>query len=314
MVQDDENQTAYLKLPESNYWWYWYGSEFEAHGYYLKLLSRTDPHGIVASRLAKYLINNRKHATYWNSTRDTAVCVEALADYIKASGEDKPDLTVKLALDGKQVKEVHIDASNLFTYDNKFVLTGTDVPDGVHNLSFTTEGRGPLYFNAYVTNFTLEDPIKKAGLEIKVNRKVYKLVPADKTVNVEGDHGQAVAQKVEKYQRVELADNAQLKSGDLVEVELSIDSKNDYEYILFEDMKPAGFEPVDLRSGYIPNDLHAFVEFRDEPRSLFLGAYWRAGLTAYRIGCGPKRRANSVPCPPKPAPCTRRNCGPIPMR
>ena len=33
---------------------------------------------------------------------------------------------------------------------------------------------------------------------------------------------------------------AVLKSGDLVEVELEIASKNDYEYIVFEDMKPAG--------------------------------------------------------------------------
>ena len=32
LVQDDENQTAYLNLPNSSYWWYWYGSEYEAHG------------------------------------------------------------------------------------------------------------------------------------------------------------------------------------------------------------------------------------------------------------------------------------------
>ena len=43
LVQDDENQTAYLKLPESNYWWYWYGSEIEANAYYLKLLAKTEP-------------------------------------------------------------------------------------------------------------------------------------------------------------------------------------------------------------------------------------------------------------------------------
>ena len=31
--------------------------------------------------MVKYLLNNRKHATYWNSTRDTAVIVEALATH-----------------------------------------------------------------------------------------------------------------------------------------------------------------------------------------------------------------------------------------
>ena len=48
VVQDDENQTAYLKLPDENYWWYWYGSEIEANAYYLKLLARTDPKGELA--------------------------------------------------------------------------------------------------------------------------------------------------------------------------------------------------------------------------------------------------------------------------
>ena len=42
--QDDENQTAWLDMPE-DCWWYWYGSEYEAHAYYLKLLARTDPQG-----------------------------------------------------------------------------------------------------------------------------------------------------------------------------------------------------------------------------------------------------------------------------
>ena len=80
--QDDENQTAWLRLPEG-YWWYWYGSEYEAHAYYLKLLARTDPKGELAPRLVKYLLNNRKNATYWNSTRDTALCIEAMADFIR---------------------------------------------------------------------------------------------------------------------------------------------------------------------------------------------------------------------------------------
>ena len=49
------------------------GKLIEADAYYLKLLAKTDPKGERASRLVKYLLNNRKHATYWNSTRDTAI-------------------------------------------------------------------------------------------------------------------------------------------------------------------------------------------------------------------------------------------------
>ena len=37
---------------------------------------------MTASRLVKYLLNNRKHASYWNSTRDTAIVLEAMAGYL----------------------------------------------------------------------------------------------------------------------------------------------------------------------------------------------------------------------------------------
>ncbi len=115
LVEDEENQTAYLNLPNQGYWWYWYGSEYEAHAYYLKLLAKTDPKRRTGGWIVKYLLNNRKHATYWKSTRDTALCLEAFADYIRATGEDEPDMTLAIRLDGKKVKEVTINKDNLFT-------------------------------------------------------------------------------------------------------------------------------------------------------------------------------------------------------
>ncbi|MGD0091743.1 MAG: alpha-2-macroglobulin, partial [Planctomycetota bacterium] len=284
LVQDEENQTAYLKLPEDNCWWYWYGSEYEAQAYYLKLLAAADPKSEKASRLVKYLINNRKHASYWNSTRDTAVCVEALADYLGASGEDAPDMKLAILLDGKQAKEVAINPSNLFTFDNKLVVTGEQLTPGEHKVEFRKEGKGPLYFNSYMTNFTLEDHIAKTGLEIKVERKYYKLKRVDKTDKVEGAQGQALDQKVEKYEREELQDLARLKSGDLVEIELEIASKNDYEYLVFEDMKAAGFEPVEVRSGYSRTSLGAYMELRDERVVFFVRALPRGNSSvSYRM-------------------------------
>ena len=270
LVQDDENQSAWLKLPHGGYWWRWYGSEMEAHAFYLKLLCLTEPKSRKASRLVKYLINNRRHATYWNSTRDTAYIIEAFAEYIKTSGEDKPDMTVEVLVDGKRHKTVKINKDNLFSFDNKLVLLGPKVTTGKHTVELKKQGTGPLYFNAYLTNFTLEDHITRAGLEIKVNRKYYKLVPVDKTIKAEGSRGQAVDQKVEKYERKELKELSTLKSGDLVEIEMTIESKNDYEYIVFEDMKAAGFEPVEVRSGYSRNGLGAYMELRDERVTFFV--------------------------------------------
>ena len=296
LVLDNENQTAYLNMNNGGYWWYWYGSEYEAHAYYLKLLAATKPKSEQAAGLVKYLLNNRRHATYWNSTRDTAVCIEAMADYLRATGEDKPDMTLQVSLDGRKMKEVRITSDNLFSFDNKLVLFGDAVEDGKHTLKLQRTGKGPVYYNAYLSNFTLEDFITRAGLEIKVDREVYKLVPVEKTIKVAGSRGQALDQKVEKYKRVKLNNLDTLKSGDLVEVELEIASKNDYEYIVFEDMKAAGFEPVEVRSGYNGNDMGAYVEFRDE-RVVFFVRWLARGKhsVSYRMRAEIPGRFSALP-------------------
>ena len=296
VVRDDENQTAYFNLGNQGYWWCWYGSENEAHAFYLKLLARTAPRSADAAGLVKYLLNNRKHATYWNSTRDTALCIEAMAEYLKASGEDKPDMTVQVLLDGRLLKEARITPETLFTFDNRVVLEGQAVESGAHALEIRRTGRGPVYFNAYLTTFTLEDPIARAGLEIKVQRRFYKLTPEAHTAKVAGARGQAVEQRVAAFTRTPLRSGAEVKSGDLVEIELEVESKNDYEYIVFEDMKPAGFEPVEVRSGYNGNDLGAYVEFRDERVCFFARVLGRGSHSvSYRLRAEVPGRFSALP-------------------
>ena len=51
------------------------------------------------------------------------------------------------------------------------------------------------------------------------------------------------------YDREPLRDNGTVVSGERVEVVITVESKNDYDYLLFEDLKPAGLEAVALQSG-----------------------------------------------------------------
>src|SRR5262249_19754907 len=158
---------------------------------------------------------------------DTALVVEAFSDYLKATGEAKPSLTVDVLVDGKSQKTVEITADNLFTFDNKLVIEGDKLAAGKHTVELRKQGEGPLYFNRYLTISTPEDPISAAGLELKVQRHYFKLTPVKKTATVAGSRGQAVDQQVEKYTRTPIDNLGELKSGDLVEVELVVDSKND---------------------------------------------------------------------------------------
>lgn len=296
LVRDDQNQTAYLNLPNDNYWWHWYGSEYEAHAYYLKLLSRTDPKGQTASGLVKYLLNNRKHATYWNSTRDTAVIVEAFADYLVATGEAAPDLTLDIYFNNTKMKTARINAGNLFTFDNKLILAGQDIATGTQTIMLEKSGKGPIYFDAYLDYFTLEDFITREGLEIKVQRSLYRLKQVDEKIKDVGSRGQVVDRRVEKYAREPLENLAALESGELVEVELVIDSKNDYEYLVFEDMKASGFEPVEVRSGYTDNEMGAYVELRDQKVCFFVRRLARGQHSvSYRLRAEIPGRFSALP-------------------
>jgi uncharacterized protein YfaS (alpha-2-macroglobulin family) len=194
-------------------------------------------------------------------------------------------MTVEIWLDGEMKQAVEITPQVLFQFNNAFVLTGEQISAGKHTVEIRRKGEGPVYFNAYVTNFTLEDNITRAGLEVKVNRKFFKLVQRKEAESSsQGSRGQALKQKVEKYDRVELASLDEVTSGDLIEVELEIDSKNDYEYVIFEDLKAAGCEAVDLQSGYTEGGLGAYVEFRDERVSFFMRSLARGKHSvSYRL-------------------------------
>lgn len=268
---DEENQTAWLDFGNDHRWWSWHDDEIETLAAYLQLRIARDAKDAVSPQLVKYLLNNRKHGTYWRSTRDTAAAISALAAYIKASGETAADMLVELWMDGKMLKEVPINKDNLFTYDHSLVLTGDELPTGDHQLEIRRKGKGALYANVYLTCFTLEDHLRAAGLEVKVERLLYKLVPEDTKDLVAGAHGQALNQKGQRYRREALPENASVTSGDLIEVELIAESKNDYEYLMLEDFKPAGCEAVDLQSGYVwDQGLNAYREFRDEKVSYYI--------------------------------------------
>lgn len=271
LKQDDENQTAWLELPGGGgYWWFWYDDEIETQAAFLKLLVAAEPKGDLAPRLVKYLVNNRRNGTYWKSTRDTAAVIEALADYMRATGEADPNLEIAIRMNGEEVHRATVTTENLLTERHAFVMEGESVTTGEHRIEIAKQGKTPLYAGAYLTVFSKEDPIPAAGLEVKVRRTFYKLIEEKHDTKVAGSRGQAVGQMGVRYRREAIASDAEIQSGDLIEVELTVESKNDYEYLVIDDPKPAGFETVEVQSGWTWEKLPAYKEFRDERVAFFV--------------------------------------------
>ncbi len=269
LVQDAENETAFIR--DQSPWWYWYGSSFEATAHYLKLLTIVDAKNPTAARLVKYLLNNRKAGRHWDSTRDTALIVEAFTDYLKATGENKSQVSGEVLLGGKRLGTFRFTPETLFTANNTIEITGNAVPAGEHELEIRKASSGPLYYSVYSTNFTLEEEIAPAGLEVKIERRYYRLDPTQKRLDLAGDRGQTREALKAAYDRTLIEDLQAVAPGTLVEVELKITSKNDYEYLLIEERKAAGLEAVDTQSGSIwGQGFYAYRELRDKQLSFYI--------------------------------------------
>jgi alpha-2-macroglobulin len=274
--RDDSNETAWVRTPQAG-WWFWWNNDIEANAWALKALVAIDPQNDLGPRLVKWLLNNRKNGYYWRSTRDTALVISAMVDYMRASGEAAPDYSLTLEVDGRAVKEIKITKENFFTFDNRFVLSGLQIKPGAHKISFKKNGKGALHYSAYVGYFTKEEDVRGAGNEIFVDRKYFKLIPRTEKVQLGkswwgDDKVKGHTEVRDGFERVPLKNGDTLASGDKLEVVLNITAKNSYDFLAFEDMKPSGCEPVELRSGgRWAGGLCANLELRDEKVVFFIG-------------------------------------------
>ena len=147
------------------------------------------------------------------------------------------------------------------------------------------EKKKDKYVSAYLTYLTFEEPIKAAGLELKVNRTISRVSEVVSDSTGRGALGQSLAQKRTNEVLTQLKDGDAVKAGETLEIRVDLDSKNDYEYILIEDRKGAGFEMLDNLSGW--KNLGggwAYVENREKKTAMFLREISRGAHSfTYRV-------------------------------
>lgn len=278
LQQDDSLQTAWLRLPNEGYWWRWYGSDVATQAAYLKLMAKSDPGNPVTARLAKWLLNNRANGTYWNSTKDTADCLEALSAYLFQTREGMEDMEAEILYDGVPVKTITSTKETLFTFDNAFRMSGKDLTDGKHVITIRRKkGKGNIYANSTLSYFSLEDPIPAAGNAVTVERCYYRIlketVKDDSVKDTQTDSGELVTQGKDLTRRTLLKNGDVIASGDIIEVVMTVKTKNDVEYLMLRDPKPAGCESRETASGYAQmGTVSGYKEIGDEEIRIFLSS------------------------------------------
>jgi uncharacterized protein YfaS (alpha-2-macroglobulin family) len=219
------------------FWWHWWEGPVETTSFALQALVAVDPENKLVEPVMNWLIKNRRGAQ-WSNTRDTAIALLALNDYLQASGELAGNVSYEVTVNGKSVATKSVLASEVLRAPSRFAVDAALLRDGANEIRIRrTAGTAPLYFAAEARFVSLEEPVKAAGNELFVRRDYVRLVPHPTLL------------KGVVYERVPLRDKETVASGERVEVVLTLETKNDYDYLLFEDLKPAGLEAVELQSG-----------------------------------------------------------------
>jgi len=215
----------------------WSQGGVESTAFALRALLAIDPDHELITPVMNWLVKNRRGAQ-WDSTKSTAITVLTLNEYLRTSGELTPDLEYELFVNGRSIATRSISPDDLFDGPSRFVIDPEVVRDGANDVRIVRRGgKGPIYFAVDAEFFSREEPITPAGNEIFVRRGYYKLVPHPTLL------------KGYEYERVPMADGDRIESGERAEVVITIEAKNDYEYLVFEDLKPAGLEAVSIQSG-----------------------------------------------------------------
>jgi uncharacterized protein YfaS (alpha-2-macroglobulin family) len=278
---DATNGTARWKT--GNQYWYWWNNDVETVAVGLRAFLQINPQNKLAPMLVKWL-TLQSRGNKWRSTKETAEVVYTLAQWVQVNRELDVDYTLKVSLNDKMTRTYRVTSDNALFFDNRFLSGDLFLNDGNNTLTIEKKGKGVVYYNAYSEYFSKEESIKGSGNELEVTRRFFKLtrkaetaVPTLKDIPIVSGlrpiRPRPIPAKPNEpeYDRAEIKDGAMLKSGDLVEVELVLNAKNDYSYLVFEDMKAAGMETVDIRSGYDYSDsLSYYMELRDEKAAFFI--------------------------------------------
>ena len=143
------NETAWVRTPQTH-WWFWWNNDIETNAWALKALATLDPQNDLAPRLVKWLLNNRRNGHYWRSTRDTALVIAAMTDYMRATGRGRARLHAdRRRSTASPRRKCSVTKGELLHLRQPRPLHGLQIKPGPHKITLTKTGAGrPLLLRA----------------------------------------------------------------------------------------------------------------------------------------------------------------------
>jgi hypothetical protein len=206
----------------------------EATAWAVKLLSHQRRESPLLPKAALWLMNHRNEGYWWSSTKQTAMVIYGLADYLKISGELNPNLDVTVFVNGKPALATRIAQATALDVPS-ITLDESKLEPGSNRIRIAASGQGRLYYSARAEYSSTEDKLQKAGTtSLNILRDYFRLVP--------GRDGERIV-----YDTAPLI--GAVSSGDIIAVRLTV-TGSDWKYLMVEDPIPAGAEFIERDESY----------------------------------------------------------------
>ncbi|MFN0079780.1 MAG: alpha-2-macroglobulin family protein [Prosthecobacter sp.] len=239
----------------------WQQDFIETQAAFLRLLLLVEPASTLTADVARNLITRRSQGRFWNSTRDTAASIEALAAYALATGEMEKHQTVQVLLDGKQRHQLELQRDSTLAAVPNMVFDASDLAVGKHTLTLRLAGGGSLSATAGLQHFG--PPVAAPVSALKLTRRLWRVDPA--SVQAAQTSYQSYGWSQHEIRRELVTEDTPLKPGDMIELECRFESGQPLEYLLLESPLPAALHPVHSLSGWErQDDLYGYQEVRDD--------------------------------------------------
>ena len=203
--------------------WLWYNDTVETHAFVLYAMLELDPQNKLLDGVAQWLLLDKKLG-HWKSTKATAEAIYALTHYSKRAGTLglREEATVTIGPDRTQLVFEPSKADG----KRQIVVPGDKVTPAHATVTVEKPTRGFMFASATWHYATDRLPKEDRGDFFNVSRRYYKRVL-----------------KGTQWTLEPIAEGASIAVGDEVEVQISLRTKHQAEYVHLRDPRGAGFEP-----------------------------------------------------------------------
>jgi alpha-2-macroglobulin len=202
----------------------------ESTAYAVRLLSQVKPESPLLPKAAFWLVNHRDGGYFWMSTKQTAMVVFGLLEYVKISHEFEADFTATVYVNDKPVITRRFTRADVMKSELPHVVLPSDhLHSGENTVRIEKSGTGRLYWSARGEYYSTDKKFfQNNQLSLSIARDYYRLAPQKE--------GEKIVYDLQPL-------SGDVHSGDVIAVRLTV-SGSEWRYLLVEDPIPAGAELI----------------------------------------------------------------------